>query len=95
MLPYFKYTDEIQGFCRLMGIHEDEDIGKTEYVCMYSRDYKKFPHIAPYNLSPGTNPQIHNERVLSYLVFLLNGYTYKDAIKASGAVVGNGHSSIT
>lgn len=94
MLPYFKYTDEIQCFCRLMGIHEDEDIAGAEYVCMYAREFTKVPHIAPYVLRFGTNPQIPNEKVLSYLVFLLNGYTYEDAIKASGAVVGNGHSSI-
>jgi len=86
MLPYFKYTDEIQCFCRLMGIHIDEDVTGAEYVCMYSREHAKVPHITAYALKPETNPQIHNEKVLSYLVFLLNGYTYEDAIKEIGVV---------
>ena len=89
MLPYFKFTEEIQGFCELMGYSTEHGATHAKYVCMYGLDYSSRPHIAIYNLDPESHPYIPNEKVIAYLSFILGGYSYKDAVKELGVVVGD------
>ena len=86
MLPYFKFTEEIQGFCELMGYSVERDATQAKYVCMYALDYSKYPHIAMYRLEPETHPFIPEAKVLGYLALILNGYSYEDAVKEIGVV---------
>ena len=86
MLPYFIFTEEIQGFWQLMGYSVEHGATHAKYVCMYDLDYSKHPHIAIYNLDPEHDPYIPEAKVINYLSFILDGYSYEDAIKELGAV---------
>ena len=86
MLPYFKFTEEIQGFCELMGYSVEDGATQAKYVCMYGLDYSSRPHIARYSLDPETHPFIPEAKVLNYLALILDGYSYEDAIKEIGVV---------
>ena len=88
MLPYFKFTEEIQGFCELMGYSVEHGATHAKYVCMYGLDYSSRPHIATYNLDPESHPFIPNEKVIAYLSCILDGYSYEDAVKEVGVVWG-------
>ena len=86
MLPYFKFTEEVQGFCELMGYSVEDGATHAKYVCMYALDYTKYPHIAIYNLDPEDDPYIPEAKVINYLSFILDGYSYEDAVKELGVV---------
>ena len=88
MLPYFKFTEEVQGFCELMGYSVEHGATQAKYVCMYGLDYSSRPHIAMYNLEPETHPFIPEAKVLNYLALILGGYSYEDAVKEIGVVWG-------
>ena len=86
MLPYFIFTEEIQGFCELMGYSVEHSATHAKYVCMYDLDYSPRPHIAIYNLDPESHPYIPNEKVIAYLSCILDGYSYEDAVSELGFV---------
>ena len=88
MLPYFKFTEEVQGFCELMGYSVEHGATHAKYVCMYGLDYSSRPHIATYNLKPESHPFIPKAKVLNYLSLILDGYSYEDAVKEVGVVWG-------
>lgn len=88
MLPYFIFTEEIQGFCELMGYSIENGATHAKYVCMYSLHSINYPLIAIYELDPKSNPYIPNEKVIAYLSCLLDGYSYADAVKEVGVVWG-------
>ena len=88
MFPYFKFTEEVQGFCELMGYSVEHDATHANYVCMYTLNYTKCPHIAIYNLNPELHPYIPEAKVIEYLALILEGYSHRDAINELG-VVGN------
>ena len=92
MLPYFKYTEDIQNFCLLMGFTIDLPNQTNGYVCMYTLDEFPTPIITSFNLDCSLYPLIPPEKVLEYLTLILNGYSFNEAIKELG-VVGNGRSS--
>ena len=86
MLPYFKFTEEVQGFCELMGYSVEHTATQAKYACMYKLDYSSRPYIARYNLDPETHPYIPEAKVLDYLALILAGYSYEDAVKELGVV---------
>lgn len=86
MLPYFIFTEEVQGFCSLMGYTVDADVLYAKYVCMYTLEYSPKPRITSHNLDPDSHPYIPKEKVLDYLALLLDGYSYHDAISELGFV---------
>lgn len=88
MLPYFKFTKDVQNFCQLMGFTLDLPNFHFEYVCMYELEDFLTPHITSYNLELDTNPLIPSEKVFTYLTLMLNGYSYEDAVKEVGVVWG-------
>ena len=92
MLPYFKYTEDVENFCYLMGYTIDLPNFNFEYVCTYSLAEYPTPIITSFNLDCSLYPLIPPEKVLEYLTLILNGYSFDEAIKELG-VVGNGHSS--
>ena len=94
MLPYFKYTEDVQNFCQFMGFKLDLPNYHFEYVCMYELEDFPTPLITSYNLTLDMGPLIPPEKVLEYLTLILNGYSYEDAVKELG-VAGNGPLSIT
>ena len=87
MLPYFKYTEGVQTFCELMGFTvELYGIQSNGYVCMYSLESYRKPHITVYNLSYSASPLIPPDKVLIYLTLMLNGYSYKKAVNELNVV---------
>ena len=82
MLPYFEYTEDIHNFCMLTGFTTEITDQPTGYVCMYSLEYNKNPHITSYNLDHTINPLIPPNKVIDYLTLILNGYSCKDAVNA-------------
>ena len=86
MLPYFKYTEDIENFCRLMGFIIDLPNTHVEYICMYHLEGFTTPRITSYNLALNTNPLIPPEKVLMYLTLMLNGYSFSEAINELSAV---------
>ena len=86
MLPYFKFTEDVETFCNLMGFTIDEDTLYAKDVCMYTLDYSPKPRITSHVLDPESHPFIPNEKVLNYLALILDGYSYEDAVKAIGVV---------
>ena len=86
MLPYFKYTEDVQNFCQLMGFTSGIPETPTEYVCMYSLDYLPTPRITSYNLDPATSPLIPPDKVIDYITLILNGYSYKEAVNELNVV---------
>ncbi len=88
MLPYFKYTEDVQNFCQLMDFKIDLP-NRYKYVCMYSLDAYPTPVITSYNLECSRSPLIPPEKVLDYLTLILNGYSFKEAVKELGVVWDN------
>lgn len=87
MLPYFEFTEEVQTFCELMGFTTDLYGNQPNgYVCMYSLEYYRKPHITVYNLSYSINPLIPPDKVLTYLTLMLNGYSYEKAVNELNVV---------
>lgn len=88
MLPYFIFTEDVQIFCELMGYSVEHGATHAKYVCMYSLQYSSRPHIAMYGLDSESQPFIPNEKVLDYLALILNGYSFRDAVKEIGCCGG-------
>ncbi len=86
MLPYFKYTEDIQNFCMLMGYRIDTDISLNANVCMYSLEYRSDHIITSYNLDHTSNPLIPPDKVIDYLTLMLNGYSYEKAFNELNVV---------
>ena len=86
MLPYFKYTEDVQNFCHLMGFIIDLPNSHFEYVCMYTLGDFPTPHITSYNLNPDDNPLIPPEKVIHYLTLILNGYSHNKAVNELNVV---------
>ena len=80
MLPYFKYTEDVQNFCHLMDFTLDIPKTPARYVCMYSMEYHKKPHITSYNLDLDMSPLIPPDKVIDYLTLMLNGYSCEEAV---------------
>ena len=87
MLPYFKFTEDVQNFCHLMGFTLDIPETHAGYVCMYSLEHCKKPYITAYNLDLDICPLIPSEKVIDYLTLILNSYSCKKAVNEI-AVVG-------
>ena len=94
MLPYFKYTEDIENFCKLMGFTIDLPNFHFEYVCMYPLEDFPTPYITSYNLDLDNSPLIPPEKVFTYLTLMLNGYSHQKAVKELN-VVGNGRLTST
>ena len=86
MLPYFKYTEDIQNFCHLMGFIIDLPNLHFEYVCMNSLEYSPIPRITSYNFGPNNDSLIPPEKVIHYLTLILNGYSFKKAVNELNVV---------
>ena len=86
MLPYFKYTEDVQNFCHLMGFTLDIPKTPTRYVCMYLLEYRKKPYITSYNLDLATSPLIPPDKVIDYLTLMLNGYSSEEAVNELNVV---------
>lgn len=86
MLPYFKYTEDVQNFCMLMGFTTEITDQPTGYVCMYSLDHSPTPHITRYNLDLRSSPLIPPEKVIEFLTLILNGYSYEKAVNELNVV---------
>lgn len=86
MLPYFKYTEDVQNFCQFMGYTIDLPDKPHGYVCMYSMEYHKKPHITSYNLDPDMSPLIPPDKVIDYLTLMLNGYSCEEAVNELNVV---------
>ena len=86
MLPYFEYTEDVQNFCMLMGFTINLPDKPHGYVCMYSLEHHKKPLINPYNLDLDRCPLIPPDKVIDYLVLMLNGYSCEKAVKEIGVV---------
>ena len=89
MLPYFKYTEDVENFCKLVGYTIDLPNTNFKYVCTYSLDAFPTPTITSYNLNPARGPLISSEKVLEYLTLILNGYSFAEALKEIGVVWDN------
>ena len=87
MLPYFKYTEDVQIFCQLTGFTIDLPEYPTKYVCTYMLEDFSTRLITPYNLDPKINLLIPPEKVIEYLTLMLNGYSYENALKEIGLLV--------
>ena len=86
MLPYFEYTEDVQNFCQLMGYTIELPNCYFEYVCMYSMEHRKKPHITTFNLGLDRSPLIPSEKVIDYLTLILNGYSYEEAVNELNVV---------
>ena len=86
MLPYFKYTEDVQSFCMLMGYTIDTDISLNANVCMYVLEGRLTPYITTFNLSTSAHPFIPHDKVLAYLTLILNGYSYEKAFNELNVV---------
>ena len=86
MLPYFKYTEDVQNFCMLMGYCIDTDISLNANVCMYSLECRLAHIITPYHLDHAINPLIPPDKVIDYLTLMLNGYSYEKAVNELNVV---------
>ena len=86
MLPYFKYTEDVQNFCQFMGFTIDLPNCYFEYVCVYSLEHRKKPYITTYNLDLARSPLIPSEKVIDYLTLMLNGYSYRKAVNELNVV---------
>ena len=86
MLPYFKYTEDVQSFCLLMGFTIDAAVALNTNVCMYGLEGRLTPYIAAFNLKVTAHPLIPSEKVIDYLTLLLNGYSYEKAVNEIGVL---------
>ena len=87
MIPYFKYTEDVENFCKLTGFTIDLPNSHFEYVCMYALENVPTPYITSYNLGLDMSPLIPSEKVLTYLTLMLNGYSHCKAVKELNVVV--------
>ena len=79
MLPYFKYTEDVQNFCQFMGYTIDPAVALKTNVCMYGLEGRLTPYIATFNLSTSAHPFIPHDKVIDYLTLMLNGYSCEKA----------------
>ena len=86
MLPYFKFTEDVQNFCQFMGYTIDLPNSHFEYVCMYALVDFPTPCITSYNIGPAINPLIPPDKVIDYLTLMLNGYSYMRAVNELNVV---------
>ena len=86
MLPYFKYTEDVQNFCHLIGFTLDISETPTGYVCMYSLEFHKKPYITSYNLDLDMWPLIPPDKVIDYLTLMLNDYSCEKAFNELNVV---------
>ncbi len=86
MLPYFKFTEDVQSFCILMGYTIDTDISLNANVCMYSLEKRSDLIITSFSLNTAINPLIPPNKVIDYLTLILNGYSYKRAVNELNVV---------
>ena len=86
MLPYFKYTEDVQSFCLLMGYTIDPAVSLNTNVCMYVLVGRLTPFITTFNLSTSVHPFIPHDKVLDYLTLMLNGYSYEKAFNEINVV---------
>lgn len=88
MLPYFKYTEDVQSFCQLMGYDIDIPEHHTGYVCTYTypSEHNQLPYITSYHLGCEASLLIPPEKVIPYLILMLNGYSYIGAVKELSVV---------
>lgn len=86
MLPYFKYTEDVQSFCMLMEYRIDTDIPLNTNVCMYFLRDRLAPYIMTFKLSTSAHPFIPPDKVIDYLTLMLNGYSYEDAVNELNVV---------
>ena len=86
MLPYFKFTEDVQSFCQLVGFTIEDSASLNRYVCMYSLEYGPDRIITSYNLDHANNPLIPPDKVIDYLTLMLNGYSYKEAVNELNVV---------
>ena len=86
MLPYFKYTEDVQNFCQLMGYTIDSTVALKTNVCMYDLETGLTPYITSFNLEVTAHPLIPPDKVIDYLTLMLNGYSCKKAVKKLGVV---------
>ena len=80
MLPYFKYTEDVQSFCMLMEYRVDTDTSLNTNVCMYGLEGRLIPYITTFNLSTSAHPFIPHDKVLAYVTLIINGYSYEKAV---------------
>ena len=86
MLPYFKYTEDVQNFCQFMGFTRDSTVALNANVCMYDLASTLTPYITSFNLEVTAHPLIPSEKVFEYLTLMLNGYSSEKAVKGIGVV---------
>ena len=86
MLPYFKYTEDVQNFCLLMGFTIDTAVALNTNVCMYDLETGLTPYITTFNLSTSGHPLIPPDKVIDYLTLMLNGYSCEKAVNELGVV---------
>ena len=86
MLPYFKFTEDVQSFCMLMGFIIDTSVPFSNYVCTNSLEYSPIPRITSYNLSHDKDSLIPPEKVIHYLTLMLNGYSRTKAVNELNVV---------
>ena len=86
MLPYFKYTEDVQSFCILMGYTIDTPVALNTNVCMYDLESSLTPYITTFNLEVTEHPLIPSEKVFDYLTLMLNGYSCKKAVNELNVV---------
>ncbi len=86
MLPYFKYTEDIQSFCQFMGFTIDSAAALNTNVCMYALEGRVTPYIMSFNLKVTMHPLIPPDKVIDYITLILNGYSYKEAVNELNVV---------
>ena len=86
MLPYFKYTEDIQNFCMLTGFTIDVTVALNTNVCMYDLEIGLTPYITSFNLEVTKHPLIPSEKVFEYLTLMLNGYPCEEAVNELNVV---------
>ena len=86
MLPYFKFTEDVQNFCQFMGFTIDSTVALNANVCMYDLEGRLTPYIATFNLKVTAHPLIPPDKVIDYLTLMLNGYSYKKAVNEINVV---------
>ncbi len=80
MLPYFKYTEDVQNFCQFMGFTIDSTVALNKNVCMYDLEGRLTPYITTFDLEVTKHLLIPPDKVIDYLTLILNGYSYAKAV---------------
>ena len=86
MLPYFKFTEDVENFCKLTGFTIDDSAYSTRYVCTYELEAFPTSLITSYNLNPDNDLLIPPEKVFVYLTLMLNGYSQEEAVNELNVV---------